>query len=132
MAQMEWSACRGASDAIWKSYRPSMLSPWTGVFTVDQRPMCKDNLPPRRNDIGPTNWGQSEYPTVTARNARDNLAGLANAHGLPLEHVATEQGIVCLPKGSASSVGYMPSSAVLNAVFALDYRATAISDRYYK
>jgi len=62
----------------------------------------------------------------------DNIEGIAELDGRPVEEIATEQGLIRLPYGAVADISYTPSAAVLELLPHSDDRRTVISDRYYK
>ena len=108
-----------------------LKAPDIGYYTVDQRPRCLDDLPPRRMDVGKAAYGTGAATVDTVR-AWDVPCVLATPDTRPLETIATEQGPIRLPRGPVADGTFMPATSTLDALPYTGSRRTAISDRYYR
>lgn len=124
MAQVGFGHC------VQKKRHPDISAPDLGAYTVQDPPMCLSNgdRAPRRRDLNRPEWGRSGVPTQDM--ISDNGIGVPDKR--PLQVCYTEQGPVRLPFGDFSFKGFMPNSALLNALPYADTRRTAISNRYFR
>ena len=77
-------------------------------------------------------YGGGGVPTQDTTIGTDNIEGLAALDRRPLQDLATEQGLIRLPKGDVPSVDYMPTIEILECLPFTGTRRSAISDRYYR
>lgn len=107
----------------WRARAPEIDAPEFGMYTVDVRPHCVPD------------WATQRIKTTTQQSTgppHDNAEGIASEDLRPAVVVNTEIGGIVLRRGPIAKFGYMPSTAELSAVYSLDSRRTAISDRYYR